>query len=171
MTKRRCAAPLTTPPISPVTNREIITCRDIDELSRKAAQQFVALSGGSTPKALYSLLATGEFRAQLAWRQIHLFWGEMGAVCRRITPRAFIAWSMNRCCRERLFPRRMFTVWLGKRRRRLRRRSMKYNCENIFTPKTIRCRASIWFSLVLARMVTRRRDFPAARRWTKRSVW
>jgi 6-phosphogluconolactonase len=74
-----------------VTNREIIICRDADELSRKAAGQLVslarqaiaahgrftvALSGGSTPKALYSLLATGEFSEQLAWRQIHLFWGD-----------------------------------------------------------------------------------------------
>ena len=91
MTKRRCAAPLTTRPISPVTNREIIICRDANELSRKAAGQFVSLarqaiaahgrytvvlSGGWTPKALYSLLATGEFSEQLAWRQIHLFWGD-----------------------------------------------------------------------------------------------
>jgi len=53
--------------------REIIVCRDIDELNRKAADQFltlankaiqesgqfaVALSGGSTPKALYALLAS-----------------------------------------------------------------------------------------------------------------
>lgn len=79
------------PRISPVTNREIIICRDNDELSRKAAEQFVALarqaiaahgrfsvalSGGSTPKALFSLLATGEFNEQLAWRRIHLFWGD-----------------------------------------------------------------------------------------------
>jgi 6-phosphogluconolactonase len=78
-------------PISPVTNREIIICRDAEELSRRAAGQFVllarqalaaqgrfsvALSGGSTPKALYSSLATGEFSEQLAWRQIHLFWGD-----------------------------------------------------------------------------------------------
>lgn len=91
MTKRHCAAPLTTRRISPVTNREIIICRDADELSRKAAGQLVSLarqaiaaqgrfcivlSGGSTPRALYSLLATGEFSEQLAWRQIHLFWGD-----------------------------------------------------------------------------------------------
>jgi 6-phosphogluconolactonase len=78
-------------PISPVINREIIICRDTGELSRKAAEQFVALarqavaahgrfsvalSGGSTPKALYLLLATGEFSERLAWRQIHLFWGD-----------------------------------------------------------------------------------------------
>ena len=74
-----------------MTNREIIICRDLDDLSRKAAEQFVALacraiaarrrfnvalSGGSTPRALYSLLATGEFSAQLAWRQIHVFFGD-----------------------------------------------------------------------------------------------
>ena len=76
---------------SPVTEREIIICRDVAELSRKAAEQFVALarqaiaargrfavalSGGSTPQALYSLLATAEFTGQLDWRQIHLFFGD-----------------------------------------------------------------------------------------------
>ncbi len=79
------------PLFSPVTEREIIICRDVDELSRKAAEQFVALarqaiaargrfavalSGGSTPKALYSLLATAEFSEQLDWRHIHLFFGD-----------------------------------------------------------------------------------------------
>lgn len=71
--------------------REIIICRDIDELSRKAAQQLiararqaiaargrfaVALSGGSTPRALYSLLACREFSVQLDWPRIYLFWGD-----------------------------------------------------------------------------------------------
>ena len=75
----------------PVTNREILICRDQAELNRMAAELIVALarqaiaarghfsvalSGGSTPKALYSLLATPEFSEQLAWRQIHLFWGD-----------------------------------------------------------------------------------------------
>jgi len=74
-----------------VTKPEIIVCRDLAALSRRAAEQFVslaraaiaargrfsvALSGGSTPKALYSLLATAEFSAQLDWRQIHLFFGD-----------------------------------------------------------------------------------------------
>ena len=74
-----------------MTNRQIIICRDSDELSRQAAEQFVALarqaiaahgrfsvalSGGSTPKALYSTLATAEFNSQLEWRQVHLFWGD-----------------------------------------------------------------------------------------------
>ncbi|HSQ13802.1 MAG TPA: 6-phosphogluconolactonase [Candidatus Deferrimicrobium sp.] len=74
-----------------MTDREIIICRDLDVLSRRAAGQFVALaqqaiaarghfsvslSGGSTPKALSSLIATDEFKQQLAWQQIHLFWGD-----------------------------------------------------------------------------------------------
>jgi 6-phosphogluconolactonase len=74
-----------------VTEREIIICSDTGDLNRKAADQFVAmsrqaigargrfavaLSGGSTPKALYALLASAEFNAQLDWRNIHLFWGD-----------------------------------------------------------------------------------------------
>jgi len=74
-----------------VNKRDIIVCRDVGDLSRRAAEQFVvlarqaivergrfavALSGGSTPKALYSLLATAEFSVQLSWRQIHLFFGD-----------------------------------------------------------------------------------------------
>ena len=71
--------------------REIIICRDADELARKAAAQWVALaaatiesrgrftvalSGGSTPKTLYSLLATAEFREKIHWNHVHLFWGD-----------------------------------------------------------------------------------------------
>jgi 6-phosphogluconolactonase len=36
----------------------------------------VALSGGSTPKALYSLLASAEFRDRFPWRQVSWFWGD-----------------------------------------------------------------------------------------------
>jgi 6-phosphogluconolactonase len=75
----------------PVTKPEIIVCHDANELSRTAAERFaalakaavsvrgrfsVALSGGSTPKALYALLATDEFRSQLPWQELHLFWGD-----------------------------------------------------------------------------------------------
>jgi 6-phosphogluconolactonase len=74
-----------------MTKPEIIICRDAVDLSHKAATQFVAvanravqahgrcsvaLSGGSTPKALYALLATDEFRSQVPWQQLHLFWGD-----------------------------------------------------------------------------------------------
>ena len=36
----------------------------------------VALSGGSTPKRLYALLATDEFAAKLPWERVHWFWGD-----------------------------------------------------------------------------------------------
>lgn len=37
----------------------------------------VALSGGSTPKGLYSLLATdAEFRSKIPWEKTHFFWGD-----------------------------------------------------------------------------------------------
>jgi 6-phosphogluconolactonase len=74
-----------------VNKREIIICRGIDDLAQQAAAEFVrlaelslrdkgrfavALSGGSTPRALYSLLATPEFNRQISWPQVHLFWGD-----------------------------------------------------------------------------------------------
>ena len=74
-----------------MTKRDIIICHDADELARKAAEQFVslagaaiprserftvALSGGSTPRALYSLLASAEYRERIDWRGVHLFWGD-----------------------------------------------------------------------------------------------
>jgi 6-phosphogluconolactonase len=36
----------------------------------------VALSGGSTPKAFYALLATAEYRNRLDWSCVHLFWSD-----------------------------------------------------------------------------------------------
>jgi 6-phosphogluconolactonase len=39
--------------------------------------RFVAaLSGGSTPKALFSLLASPSFRTKIDWQTVHLFWGD-----------------------------------------------------------------------------------------------
>jgi len=91
MNKRRCAAPLTTRRFFPVTKPEIIICQNLSELNRKAAEEFVglggaanarrgrftvALSGGSTPKALYTLLASAEYRNRLDWSRVHLFWGD-----------------------------------------------------------------------------------------------
>jgi 6-phosphogluconolactonase len=74
-----------------VARAEVIVCRDLEELSRKAAAEFVrqsnersaaaghfvvALSGGSTPRALYSLLASAEFQSQVPWDRVHFFWGD-----------------------------------------------------------------------------------------------
>jgi 6-phosphogluconolactonase len=64
---------------------------DSNELALKAARRFarmadqyvlgsghftVALSGGSTPKALFSLLAKTPFVETLPWSSIYLFWGD-----------------------------------------------------------------------------------------------
>ena len=64
----------------------------LDELSRAAASELlqqarravqetglfsIALSGGSTPKSLYSLLANdASFRTEVPWDKIHFFWGD-----------------------------------------------------------------------------------------------
>lgn len=73
-----------------MTNLHI--CQDTQELSYQAAALFtrvandtiasqgrftVALSGGSTPKSVYSLLAHGNPRMQpIAWPYVHVFWGD-----------------------------------------------------------------------------------------------
>lgn len=36
----------------------------------------IALSGGSTPRATYALLATDEYASRVDWRSIHIFWGD-----------------------------------------------------------------------------------------------
>lgn len=65
--------------------------RDLTELSTRAAELFVgmarasaqthgaftvALSGGSTPKALYELLATPSMSERINWSQTHVFWSD-----------------------------------------------------------------------------------------------
>jgi len=54
-----------------------------DEFVRRAGSKVesgriftVALSGGSTPKRLYDLLAADPYRHQVPWRDIHFFWGD-----------------------------------------------------------------------------------------------
>lgn len=70
---------------------EVRIFEDLDDLSRAAASLFVelaneavrdhgafrvALSGGSTPKKLYSLLARPEFSTRIPWHAVQLFWGD-----------------------------------------------------------------------------------------------
>ena len=43
-------------------------------------QFFVALSGGSTPRMLFELLASNEFRGQVDWAKVHVFWSDERAV-------------------------------------------------------------------------------------------
>lgn len=40
----------------------------------------VALTGGSSPKILYQLLASEPFRSQVPWEQTHIFWGDERSV-------------------------------------------------------------------------------------------
>ena len=58
-----------------------------DDLARRVATWMVevlaekrgaavALSGGSTPKRLYTLLASDEFRDRVKWDQVDWFWGD-----------------------------------------------------------------------------------------------
>jgi len=71
--------------------KELVVCRDVEELNRRTAEQFVrlaresvaatgrftvALSGGSTPKALYSLLAGQTFQPLVPWPRVYFFWGD-----------------------------------------------------------------------------------------------
>jgi 6-phosphogluconolactonase len=49
-----------------------LTADAIGERARCA----VALSGGSTPKAVYRMLATEPYRSQAQWDRIHFFWGD-----------------------------------------------------------------------------------------------
>lgn len=64
---------------------------DGDALARGAAEEFlrravrkleardsfsVALSGGSTPKRLFELLAAEPFRSRMPWARIRFFWGD-----------------------------------------------------------------------------------------------
>ncbi|MGQ0793530.1 MAG: 6-phosphogluconolactonase [Deltaproteobacteria bacterium] len=73
------------------SNSEIRVYADSDEIIRRAAAEFialsneavrargrfaVALSGGSTPRSLYALLAGDALRDRAPWQDIHFFWGD-----------------------------------------------------------------------------------------------
>jgi 6-phosphogluconolactonase len=62
---------------------------DLEAMSHKAAEMFVrlsttcvasrgkfsaAISGGSTPRKLYSLLGSAEYSPQVDWQRVHFFW-------------------------------------------------------------------------------------------------
>lgn len=54
---------------------DFVTKRIKDTLQSK--DRFtIALSGGSTPKALHELLAKAPYVEQIPWAQLHIFWGD-----------------------------------------------------------------------------------------------
>ena len=70
---------------------EIRVCQDAAALARQTAEAFahlaqacvaaqgrftVALAGGSTPRAAYTLLASDAYYTQVPWENVHVFWGD-----------------------------------------------------------------------------------------------
>jgi 6-phosphogluconolactonase len=49
---------------------------DAHEAVARRGPFAVALSGGSTPRRLYELLARDPLRLQVPWQQVHLLWGD-----------------------------------------------------------------------------------------------
>ena len=48
----------------------------VNEAIESEGSFSVALSGGSTPKALYQQLSDPKNQSRLAWEKVHLFWGD-----------------------------------------------------------------------------------------------
>ena len=69
-------------------NRQVIVVRDAAALAKSAADRLLAriaandgraaicLTGGSSPKQLYQLLATGPYRNRIPWEHVHWFIGD-----------------------------------------------------------------------------------------------
>ena len=70
---------------------ELVVLPDLTQVAQEAARRWVAiareaaaergsfsvaLSGGSTPRALYTLLAAEPWRSQAPWDSTHVFWGD-----------------------------------------------------------------------------------------------
>jgi 6-phosphogluconolactonase len=71
--------------------RRTVRCRDAADLAKRAAEEFaslasqftafaLALSGGSTPKALYQALAGPALRSRVPWERVELFFGDERSV-------------------------------------------------------------------------------------------
>ncbi|MEZ4667795.1 MAG: 6-phosphogluconolactonase [Anaerolineae bacterium] len=50
--------------------------KSASEKLARAGNFSLVLSGGSTPRILYELLASSEYRDELNWEAIHVFWGD-----------------------------------------------------------------------------------------------
>ena len=53
---------------------------DIAATLKKQDRYTIALSGGSTPKALHKILAASPYKEQIEWSKLHVFWGDERAV-------------------------------------------------------------------------------------------
>lgn len=77
--------------VSQPSNAELHVYDNAEQLARAAAELFVSLSasaihvrgrfrvvlsGGSTPRRVYELLATNEFSRRVDWHAVELFWGD-----------------------------------------------------------------------------------------------
>ena len=49
---------------------------NLDAAVRKRGRCSVALAGGTTPRAIYALLATENYRSRVEWPKVFLFWGD-----------------------------------------------------------------------------------------------
>ncbi len=54
--------------------------RAAKEAVQREGRFSVALTGGSSPKILYQLLAADPFRSQVPWEKTHIFWGDERSV-------------------------------------------------------------------------------------------
>ena len=48
----------------------------VAEVLKKQDRFTIALSGGSTPKKLYQLLASDKYKSKIDWSKLHFFWGD-----------------------------------------------------------------------------------------------
>jgi 6-phosphogluconolactonase len=74
--------------MAPRSNRQIIAVADPAALAKAAADRIIAgivanpsrvaicLTGGSSPKQLYQLLATEAYRSRIPWHRVHWFIGD-----------------------------------------------------------------------------------------------
>ncbi|MGH7115147.1 MAG: 6-phosphogluconolactonase [Stellaceae bacterium] len=72
----------------PPSQTRIESVKDLEELARRAARWIadlaagsrgrfaICLSGGSTPRRLYQLLAAAPYREAMPWDRVHWFWGD-----------------------------------------------------------------------------------------------
>jgi 6-phosphogluconolactonase len=52
----------------------IVAC--LQQQIRSGGAATIALSGGTTPRGVYELLGSKEYRDRVEWKNVHLFWGD-----------------------------------------------------------------------------------------------